>query len=271
MTGPPGLSGLATDPLLAEVFGGRRDGLLLLDYDGTLAPFRVEREKAAPYPGVVDILRRLPSRGGGRFVVISGRMAGEVEAFLHPATPAEIWGCHGAQRLRPGGEPWTTALKPQWATALERAADMAAAYVAPGALERKGVSLALHWRSMEASQRERLRRHIEPLWSRLAREAGLAAHPFDGGLELRPPDWDKGGAVRTLRRENPDAILVYLGDDRTDEDAFQALDASGLGVLVRAAPRPTAARYRITPPDELLRFLGLWAQGVTAQGAGPGR
>lgn len=58
----------------------------------------------------------------------------------------------------------------------------------------------------------------------------------------------------------PSAAIAYLGDDLTDEDAFQALDTRGLRVLVRDALRPTAADIWLQPPDELLDFLRSWRQ-----------
>jgi trehalose-phosphatase len=236
--------------------------MLLLDYDGTVAPVRDRRDLAGPYPGVVETLGRLPAYGPGRFAVVSGRMGAEVSDFLHPARPSEIWGCHGAERLSPGGTPRIQDAASGYGEGLDRAFDLAAEVAPAGALERKPVSLALHWRGMDTAEQQRLARRVGAAWAALARETGLVAHAFDGGLELRPPGWDKGLAVRAMRRENPGAALVYLGDDLTDEDAFQALGPSDIGVLVRERPRLTLARYRITPPGELLRFLRVWADSV---------
>ena len=52
--------------------------------------------------------------------------------------------------------------------------------------------------------------------------------------------------------------VAYLGDDRTDEDAFEAIAGKGLGVLVRPERRPTAAEVWLKPPGELLDFLDQW-------------
>jgi trehalose-phosphatase len=255
MTDLPGLAALLADPLLGSVLSGRREGVLLLDYDGTLAPFTPDRDAAVPYPGLTDILARLPRAGSGRAVVVSGRPIEAIEGFLGPAAPAEIWGCHGALRRLPDGRREGLVLSPQWAKALDRAAAAVADALPATALERKPVSLALHWRGLPDEAVRSLSRRIEPVWSGLAREAGLALHAFDGGLELRPPGWDKGRAVRCLAREQPGAVLVYCGDDRTDEDAFTALGPDGLGILVRPQWRPTAACYHLTPPGELSVFL----------------
>lgn len=263
----PGLSALLADPVLAGILAGRRRGLLLLDYDGTLAPFTPDRDAARPYPGVADLLSRLPGRGSGRFVVVSGRRAEEIGPFLYPAVPSEVWGGHGAERLSPGGPVRVMDLAPRWRRALDRALDAARPLAPGGAIERKRVSLALHWRGLSGAESRTVRQDLAGALARIAGQAGLELLPFDGGLELRPPGLDKSLAVQGLRRECPGASLVYCGDDRTDEDAFRALGPADVGVLVRREPRPSAARYRIDPPGGLLRFLSAWA-GALADVAG---
>jgi trehalose-phosphatase len=233
--------------------------VLLLDYDGTLAPFRERRDEAVPYPGVLGILARMPGRGSGRFAVVSGRPVAAIRSFLAPVVPSEIWGCHGAERFVAHGTGQAPTLSPALALALERARTLALPLAGAGALEEKPVSLALHWRGLAEEARGELAGRVGPLWEDLARESGLLLHAFDGGLELRVPGWDKGLAVRAIEEEEPEAVLVYCGDDLTDEDAFAALGPSGIGVLVRSRARDTAADYRISPPQELLRFLQAWA------------
>ena len=89
-------------------------------------------------------------------------------------------------------------------------------------------------------------------WQPLSTEGGLDLYPFDGGLELRVWEWDKGDAVRAVLADEPEGTAVaYLGDDLTDEDAFRALgelSSSGrvnaLCVLVREEARPSLAATR---------------------------
>jgi trehalose-6-phosphatase len=91
---------------------------------------------------------------------------------------------------------------------------------------------------------------------------------FDGGVELRPEGQGKAMVVRTVLDElGPGASIAYLGDDRTDEDAFGALADRGLAVLVRSEPRPTNAAAWIRPPEELRRFLGDWNRACSGDGA----
>ena len=103
---------------------------------------------------------------------------------------------------------------------------------------------------------------VSRFWDR-ARLAGLEPLEFDGGVELRPAGSQKGEVVRRVERElGPSGVVAYLGDDRTDEDAFAALSENGLGVLVRGEPRPTAARRWIRPPEGLFRFLRDWGRAL---------
>lgn len=267
----PGLDALLADPALAAVLAGRRDGLLLLDYDGTLAPFTPRRDEARPYPGVVEVLARLPEAGSGRFAVVTGRPAATAAAFLAPARPAAIWGCHGAERLVPGQPSLLgPATPPATQAALERAMAMALPVAGREALESKPAGLALHWRALPAAARQAMETRIGPAWAELARETGLALHPFDGGLELRLPGFHKGLAVKALARDHPHAVLAYVGDDLTDEDAFQALGPNDVGVLAGRPDRPSAANYALNLPEGLLGFLSAWADAATARQQQPG-
>ena len=88
---------------------------------------------------------------------------------------------------------------------------------------------------------------------------GLELQAFDGGVELRPRGFHKGRVVeRAFAELGPGAAVAYLGDDRTDEDAFEAIAGRGLAVLVRPENRPTRAEAWLRPPGELLDFLEEW-------------
>jgi trehalose-phosphatase len=97
---------------------------------------------------------------------------------------------------------------------------------------------------------------------------GLRLLKFEAGLELRAGR-DKGGAVREIIRESePDGPVTYLGDDLTDEAAFEAVneaEAPHLSVLMRRAPRKTAADVWLKPPEELREFLRMWLRAVNGK------
>ena len=72
-------------------------------------------------------------------------------------------------------------------------------------------------------------------------------------------EWDKGRAViwllSTLGLDHPSILPVYIGDDTTDEDAFQSLHDRGLGIVVGAPVSHTRAHYSLRDTDEVEAFL----------------
>ena len=129
--------------------------------------------------------------------------------------------------------------------------------------ESKPGSIAVHWRALEEAEAAELRGRILVGWFPIALRESLKLLEFDGGVEMRMPDLDKGDAVRTVLGELGIGVPVaYLGDDVTDEHAFRAMGASGLTVLVRPKYRKTAARVWLRPPDELLEFLTQWLRAT---------
>ena len=234
--------------------------LLLLDFDGTLSPFVTNPQEAKPYPGVVELLEGIEQRTRARLVVISGRELESLELCLGMKPAPELWGCHGWQRRLAGGEQQQLELPAEAEILLRQAEWLTQQAGYAEKLERKPVSLALHWRGMTAAEKDQMQPLIKQ-WQRLGLGAELQLHDFDGGVELRCSGVDKGTAVRQLLKEVTESTAVaYLGDDRTDEDAFRALGQRGLKVLVRPECRETDAELWLQPPDELLWFLRKWCE-----------
>jgi trehalose-phosphatase len=230
-----------------------------LDYDGTLAPFRVERERAFPYPGVRDLLEALIQKGRSRVVIVSGRWTRDLLPLLGLKGHPEIWGSHGWERLMPDG---TCRIGEMDETALKGLAEADQWIEEKGwkdRAEQKPGCLALHWRGRETDEIRRMREEALQKWSLLAGETGLQIAEFEEGIELRVPGRNKGTVVQEILSEaGEESAAAYLGDDLTDEDAFRALKGRGLGVLVRPELRATAADLWIKPPEELLEFLSGW-------------
>jgi trehalose-phosphatase len=245
--------------------------LLLLDYDGTLAPFHQQRDQALPYPGAAELLREIIRDGHTRVVIISGRDTSETIPLLGIDPPPEVWGLHGMQRQRPDGRVEMLRLEESYLEALSDADRWLGYQQLRHTAEFKTGSIAVHWRGLSEWGVEELRGRVLLGWKPIAQQAGLELLDFDGGIELRPPEADKGDVVRLLLGEmGPDTPAAYLGDDATDEHAFQAIRGHGLSVLVRPRWRHTAAQSWIKPPDELLHFLNRWldaSRGYGTQGA----
>jgi trehalose 6-phosphate phosphatase len=237
-----------------------RARVLMLDYDGTLAPFQVRPEDAVPYAGVTQLLDELMREGATRVVLVTGRRAQELAALLPLGAMPEIWGAHGWERLLPDGTHWIQQPRPEIKDALNDAEAAARDLVQTGArIERKPASIALHWRGLPPDTAARIQGEALRAWSALKGARTLEMLPFDGGLELRAQGTNKQHAVKAVLSETAeDSAIAYLGDDVTDEDAFFAVKARGIAVLVRPEFRKTGADVWIRPPHELLDFMGHW-------------
>ena len=238
---------------------------LLLDYDGTLAPFTPDRSRAVPYREIPELVSRI-MRTGTRVALISGRAATEL-VFLSGIHPhPEIWGSHGIERLRGDGSYEVDALPVVHRHALELAARSLHSCGLDGRSETKPGSIAVHWRGLSAHEKGVVENKVNGLFASLVKDHGLQLLPFDGGLELRAPGKNKGDAVNTILAETgPQVAAAYLGDDQTDENAFRAIKGRGISILVRNEPRPTMADLWLRPPDELSQFLRDWLAACGAE------
>lgn len=238
--------------------------VLLLDYDGTLAPFRMERDQAVPYPGVREVLERILAAGHTQVVLISGRWTEDLLPLLGLSIMPEIWGSHGWERLKSDGGYEAGRMSEGVIRGLAQADAVLERMGLGPRTEQKPGCLALHWRGLEKEEARNLREGALDELGVIAKESGLELHDFDGGLECRVPGRNKGYVVNTLLSEikEPSWIAAYLGDDRTDEDAFRALGDRGLSILVRPELRETAAHLWIHPPEELLIFLQRWDEAA---------
>jgi trehalose 6-phosphate synthase/phosphatase len=127
---------------------------------------------------------------------------------------------------------------------------------APGArLEEKSASLAWHYRLVDPAtgeaQAAALKRELERL------VAGRVIEVIEGHkvIEVRQAAVDKGSVVREIVARAPEgALVVAIGDDRTDEDMFAALPPGGVAIRVGAGD--SAAPYRLDSPTAVRALLG---------------
>ncbi|HVO63503.1 MAG TPA: trehalose-phosphatase [Terriglobales bacterium] len=234
------------------------DKALLLDYDGTLAPFRRERDEATPYPEIPELLDEIAALPGSTVTVVSGRPAHEVASLLGMNQPVEIWGSHGMERLLSTGEYQVHQLSKRTIEDLKEAAAQLSDAGLAKQVESKAGAIAVHWRGLAPAELQRIHIAAWRIMTAVALRAGLLLTSFDGGIELRVRNPNKGDVVQALLKNNPECRIACLGDDMTDEDAFRALASFGLTVLVRDEYRTTSAQAWIRPPDELRKFLRNW-------------
>ena len=238
---------------------------LLLDYDGTLAPFTNDRNRAFPYPEIPELVSGI-MRTGTRVVLVSGRAATELLFLIRIDPQPEIWGSHGMERLHADGSYVLDTLDPLQHHALQAAKQDLRDSGLGDYLEIKPGSVAVHWRGLSADKQHRIANKVRAVCGPAVSGAGLELLSFDGGLELRIPGKTKGDAVEAVLSESKeDTVAAYLGDDQTDENAFRAIKGRGLAVLVRPEYRPTAANVWLRPPEELVHFLRDWLVACGAE------
>lgn len=256
---------IADLPTVAEARAELEEGVagrslvVFLDFDGTLSPI-VDDPAAASLPdatrqAIEDLQQQAP------VVIVSGRDADDVRDRV--AVDGLVYaGSHGFDVIWPDGQ--RTERGREHVERLRRAARRLETELAdvPGAeIEPKRFAVAVHHRRTPADQVPRIEAAVDRL---VTSDGALRRSGGKQVLELRPDlDWDKGHTVLWLLTElgldGTDVLPVYLGDDLTDEDAFEALTARGpsLCVVVRGEDdeRATSARYAISDVAEAAALL----------------
>ncbi len=228
---------------------------LVLDYDGTLVPLVATPELASPDDELLALLTKLSGDPRIETHIVSGRARDVLDEWLG-ALPVWLWAEHGAFRRRPDSS-WeaTVGLPAGWRHEVEIAGDLVTATTPGSLLERKTAAVAWHYRNVEPGlARERagvLRARLAPVLER----HGLEFVEGNKVLEVRPRGVNKGIVARQLAAA-PGGTIVAVGDDRTDDDLFEALPPSSITVAVGG--ERSHARY--TLPDwiavrDLLRAL----------------
>jgi trehalose 6-phosphate phosphatase len=233
--------------------------VLILDYDGTLAPFHIDPADARPYPGVENWIDTLMEDPHTRLLVVTGRWVKTVPPLLNLHRMPEIWGSHGREYVAPNGEYTLLTTEEKAQSALTEVETWAQEFHEKGGwCEIKPGAFAIHWRGLRPEQASELRRTMSKKFMAHPLRQNLEWHDFDGGIELRAPGCNKGNVVSTVLAQERDAVAAYLGDDFTDESAFAAIKNRGLSVLVRPQFRPTRADVWLRPPFELFGFFEQW-------------
>lgn len=240
---------------------------LLLDFDGTLAPIVASPDQAALPDSVRETLRRLAGRREVLVAVISGRSLGDIRQRV--GLPEFVYaGNHGLE-IAFENSVWTLpeaeSARAAVAGICRRLRDRLAG-VAGVVVEDKGLTASIHFRRTPIPQIEEVRVAV---LEEAARAGQLVVRQGKQVLDLWPAvTWDKGSAARTILQQvfgedwTRRVAVVYLGDDRTDEDAFMALPEPAVTVKVGSPTYLTAARYVARDVDDVARFLELLAEWV---------
>lgn len=242
--------------------------LLLLDYDGTLSDFRINRFNARPWAGVRELLTQVQQDDRTRLMVITGRPAGEINPMLQLDTPVEVWGLHGAEHISVDGTRELEPAPPEALAKLDELREILRRDSFGGLIEDKPNAIVMHWRGHTPRQIQFIQQKTRTLFEPAAQVNGLSLLPFEAGIELRVGR-DKGGAVEEIIKSvAAGSPVTYVGDDLTDEPAFCAVNRARsphLSVLMRREWRETNAEVWLKPPEELRWFLREWLKAVAGR------
>jgi len=227
----------------------RRGALLAFDFDGTLAPIVAEPGRAAMRRRTRLLLAALARRLD--CLVLSGRAPADLRSRLAGVRLVEVVGNHGtAFALTPARRAAARARARRWSRSLASQLEGR-----PGLeLEDNGVSLAVHFRA--APDQADARRTVHRAVARLAGARALDGKCVVNVLPARSAH--KGGVLRRIARARGDEAVLYVGDDRTDEDAFRARVAPRYVTVRVGRTADTAARYVLDDQrgiDALLALL----------------
>ena len=242
-----------------DVMIGRHPAVFF-DFDGTLSDIVKNPDSARLVEGAADALTSLTAQCP--VAILSGRDLTDVRQRI--GLPG-IWyaGSHGFELIGPDGAPHENAEAAASIPVLaEAAAELAdqLGHIPGVVVEHKRFGVAVHYRNAARDRVGEVAAAVRSAGQRTALRVTTGREV----IELRPNvDWDKGKTLRWVLdyvrdNERPDPLLpIYLGDDITDEDAFDAVHNDGIAIVVRHTDdgdRATAANYALDNPEQVREF-----------------
>ena len=229
--------------------------LLGLDFDGTLAPLAAEPALAALPASTRATLQSLAARAQVSLAIVSGRSLADVRGRVD-LSGIIYAGNHGLEIDGPTVRFVDVEAAATGSVLQQVASDLAErlAGIAGALIEDKSLTLSIHYRLVAPQEREAVYRAVQDALA--AASAMLFLTKGDMVYEVRPHlRWNKGAALRWIQQQLgiAETVVIYAGDDATDEDAFAALkDAITIKVGRKGE---TAARYVLSNPDDVGAFL----------------
>jgi trehalose-phosphatase len=252
-----------------STLGRCKNIILFLDFDGTLAPIR-KTPSLATLPSVTRaLLRRLSNRPNIIVGLVTGRSEADIKAKVR--LRKMFWIANHGFEISMGRSHWVHPTADEARPVLSEIArklNREFSSVQGVLIENKRYTLTVHYRNVRKQSvglvRETTRRLLRPYEGELRITRGKKV------FEVRPnAPWNKGHAIEhALEYLRPDktSLVIYIGDDRTDEDAFKLLHGRALTVQVGRRTQSTA-RYRVRSPRAVAEFLKI-IEGTTRTGEG---
>lgn len=251
------LYGGARESIVAQYRSAQRR-LLLLDYDGTLAPLARHPALATPGADLLDFLARLVSDDRNVVVITSGRERQTLEQWFGHL-PLGLVAEHGAW-VQPAGEIWqrTQTQASDWKSEILPVLELYADRLPGSFVEEKEESLAWHYRMADPEQSQLCAPELVDHLQNLTAKIDLQVVQGSKVVEIRRSGVDKGGAARSWLAERDYDFVLAIGDDVTDEDMFAALPEGA--VTIRVGVVGTHARYNLRSVADVLDLLHTLAQ-----------
>ena len=235
--------------------------IILMDFDGTLAEFNVDPSAVTLPPSRQILLQTLAKRSDLSAGIISGRRISDLRDRVPTAPSMFYGGLHGLEIEGPGLRfaHSSVALAAPGISLLSKDLRRAVKPLPGVFVEDKTYSIVLHVRGASKADRLHAITRFNALSEPFLSEGTVRLQPGDNVLELLPNvDWAKGDAVRAIMRhieaETKETVWpVYIGDDETDEDAFEEIGTNGLTIAV--GKRQGGASFQIDDPVAVECFL----------------
>ncbi|MFC2001999.1 trehalose-phosphatase, partial [Chloroflexota bacterium] len=215
-------------------------------------------------PEARETLRDLAQKPAFSMGIISGRSLLEIKAMVE-IEGIYYAGNHGLEIEGPGlkfTSPATEATRTIIKELVGRLSDKLNG-VQGVIIEDKGLSLSVHYRLVKEAEENQVAEVFRQITTPLLGKGKIRVSSGKKVWEVRPPiDWHKGKAVATIMQEVKallkleQLLTIYLGDDTTDEDAFQILHRpQGWSIFVGPDNTPSKADYFLNSTSEVMTFL----------------
>ena len=242
---------------ITKDFKKAKNPIIFLDYDGTLVPFHENPDECAPDAELAQILHQLAVKA--KLVVISGRKAATLEEWLDEFN-IDLIAEHGIKTKRAGAK-WQVNGDLQEDGWKNEARDILEFYIqrTPGSfLEEKEHTLVWHYRKVEKGLGSLRSSELSSHLKHFMTNKGLDVIEGDHVVEVKPSIINKGkAATERLKGEKVDFIMAF-GDDRTDEDTFEALPKTALTIKVGSGF--SYAKYAVENNEEVMALLQSFVQ-----------
>ena len=234
---------------------------LFLDYDGTLVPFKDKPTEVVTPEKIKKIIGQLIKNPKILIIIVTGRTLHDIQKLLNVKKLSFI-ALHGLHIKTSNGLQFSWKPANQARSLIKKIKkDMEKElHEKEGAfLEDKELTIVLHYRLLPANRIQIVQEKFEKIVCTHDKNQVLEIINGTKIIEARPKGWNKGTAIEMFLKKytNKKNILsIYIGDDVTDEDAFQFIGKKGISIYVtNQSKRKTAAQYYVKNPDEVFIFL----------------